>query len=164
MNNKKLGTTFLVLSIIIAALMVQFMTGLRNEAQQLGCYQNAGCMKIESNLTISHAAFGIIGFIFALGFYLIFFSKGEEALLKRIEQKEQELSLEQKFGIMLKGLDDYEKKVMNVVKEQPGITQNTLRLKTSMSKAKLSYVLSDLEKKGLVRRITEGKTLAVHAI
>ena len=63
--------------------------------------------------------------------------------------------------MILKGLDNYEKKVMNAVKEQEGITQNTLRIRTDMSKAKLSYVLQDLEKRGLIKRIKKGKTLAV---
>ena len=58
-------------------------------------------------------------------------------------------------------LDSYEKKVMKAVKEHDGITQNILRLRTDMSKAKLSYVLQELEKRSLIKRIKKGKTLQV---
>ena len=47
-------------------------------------------------------------------------------------------------------------------KEQEGITQNTLRFKVDMSKAKLSYVLQDLEKRGLIKRVKKGKTFEVY--
>ncbi|MAH03202.1 transcriptional regulator, partial [Candidatus Pacearchaeota archaeon] len=42
-----------------------------------------------------------------------------------------------------------------------GITQNILRLRTDMSKAKLSYVLQELEKRNLIKRVKKGKTLEV---
>ena len=51
---------------------------------------------------------------------------------------------------------------MQIVKEQDGITQNTLKLRANMSKAKLSYILQELERRGLVKRIRKGKTLEVH--
>ena len=142
--------------------MVNFMGGLQREAESLGCYQNEGCIKIESNLETAHLAFGAIGFILALGFYLIIFSKGEQQILQRLEEHKKERSDEEKFEIMLKGLDAYEQRVMKTIKEQDGITQNTLQIRTDMSKAKLSYVLADLEKRGLVKRVKKGKTYAVY--
>ena len=48
------------------------------------------------------------------------------------------------------------------IKEQDGITQNTLKLRANMSKAKLSYILQELERRGLVTRVRKGKTLEVH--
>jgi uncharacterized membrane protein len=162
MNNKKVGITFLILSIILAVIIIQLMGGLTTKARDIGCFNNEGCIKIESNLSLAHIAFGVIGFIFALGFYLIFFSKGEEAILKRLEENKRNNLNEQKFNLVLKGLDNYEKAVMKAVKEQEGITQNTLRIRTNMSKAKLSYVVNGLEKKELIKRIKKGKTLAIY--
>jgi DNA-binding MarR family transcriptional regulator len=162
MNNKKLGVIFLALSVITAGIVLNLMSGLTNEANALGCYSNPSCVKIQSNLTITNFAFGVLGFLFSLGFYLIAFAKGEELLLKRLDAVDEKLSDEEKFSLLLKGLDEYEKKVVQTVKEQDGITQNTLRLKSDMSKAKLSYVLHDLEKKGLIKRIPKGKTLSVY--
>ncbi len=161
MNNKNLGIVFLVISVVIIVVLINLISKLNTEAQELGCFNDEGCFKIESTLNITHIAFGVIGFILALGFYLIFFSKSEQAILKELKENKQNLLKEEKFDLVLKGLDSYEKKVMKAVKGQDGITQSTLRIRTDMSKAKLSYVLQDLEEKGLIKRVKKGKTLAV---
>lgn len=162
MNNKNIGIVFLVISVIIIIILINLMSNLNTEAKDLGCFNNEECLKIESTLNITHIAFGVIGFILALGFYLIFFSKTEEGILKQLKENKESSLKEEKFNLILKGLDTYEKKVMKAVKEQEGITQNTLRIRTDMSKAKLSYVLQDLEKRELIKRVKKGKTLAVY--
>ena len=162
MNNKNLGIVFLVMSIVLIIILISLITNLNTEAQELGCFNDEGCLKIESTLNITHIAFGVIGFILALGFYLMFFSKGEEEILKQLKENKETSTKEEKFNLVLKGLDPYEKKVMKAIKEQDGITQNTLRIRTDMSKAKLSYVLQDLEKRDLIKRIKKGKTLAIY--
>ena len=58
---------------------------------------------------------------------------------------------------MLTGLDEDEKKVLTAVKEQDGISQSTLKYRVDLSKTKLSMVLSQLEKKGLVAKVKKGK-------
>ena len=85
-------------------------------------------------------------------------------MIKRIERQETKLTDDEKFSLILRALSDEEKQVMKEVKENQGITQSTLRIKIGMSKAKLSYVLSDLEKKGLIKRVKKGKTLAIYQI
>jgi len=161
MNNKKLGIIFLAISIIIAFIIIQLIGSLNTQAKDIGCFNNEGCIEVESSLSAVHLAFGLIGFIFALGFYLIFFTKGEDAIVKTLEENKNKSLTEEKFSLILKGLDDFEKKVMKAIKEQDGITQSTLRIRTDMSKAKLSYVINDLEKKDLVRRVKKGKTFAI---
>lgn len=161
MNSKNLGIVFLVISVIIMIILINLMSNLNTEARELGCFKDEGCLKIESTINITHIAFGVIGSILALGFYLIFFSKSEEEILKQLKENKQNVLKEEKFGLVLKGLDSFEKKVLKAVKDQEGITQNTLRIRTDMSKAKLSYVLQDLEKKDLIKRERKGKTLAI---
>ena len=162
MDNKRLGVVLLVLSVILLVIFVVVVNSLNQDIAALGCYQDPGCKRLETSLSIVHFAFGIFGFLLALGFYLLFFSKGEEAIVKRLEEDTQKKLTEEKYAILLKGLDDFEKKVITSVREQDGITQNTLALRVDMSKAKLSQVLANLEKKGLIRRVPEKKTLAVH--
>ena len=161
MNNKKLGIIFLIISLVLVVILLQMIKTLNTEAKSIGCFDNKDCIGIESNLSIVHVAFGFIGFVFALGFYLIFFAKGEEAILKRLEENKREILSDEKFNLILRGLDAYEQRVIKAVKEQDGITQSTLQIRTDMSKAKLSYVLNDLEKKGLVKRVKKGRTFAV---
>ena len=72
-------------------------------------------------------------------------------------------AVNQKFEIILKALNDSEKKVLKEIKEHEGITQNTLKLKANISKSKLSYVLQELEKRNLVKRVKKGKTFQVYS-
>lgn len=162
MNHKKIGVLILVLAIILLGIFLFVIQSLNQQIQTLGCFADPSCKQVETSLSIVHFAFGIFGFLFSLGFYLLVFSKGEEAIVKRLEADTSRKLDVEKFTILLKGLDEYEKKILSTVREQNGITQQTLRLRTNFSKAKLSQVLSTLEKKGLVRREKDKKTLAVY--
>src|SRR3989344_3972135 len=152
MENKKLGILMVVISLIFFLFLIYFNMKLSENSSKSECNPTEECKAIESIFTITHIGFG---------FYLLFFNKTEERIFKRLEDDKNKKINEEKFEIILKALDDYEKKVLRAVKEQDGITQNTLRLRTNMSKAKLSYVLQELEKRNLVRRIPKGKTLEV---
>jgi len=161
MDHKRLGIIILGISVILAVIIIFLMNNLTVEAEERGCYNNQGCFKIESALSVTHFIFGFIGFVFALGFYLLIFSKGEKAFVAAIEQSKNKELEGEKFNLISQGLDEYEKKVLKAVKDQDGITQNTLRLRVDMSKAKLSYVLKDLEKREFITKEKRGKTHAV---
>ncbi len=162
MDNKKLGALVLGIAAILLIIFIFVFRSLTQQADILGCFPNQGCTRIETSITMVHFAFGIFGFLFALGFYLLLFTKGEEAIVKRLEADSSRKLNEEKLSLIMKGLDGFEQQVLNAVKEQDGITQSTLRLRVDMSKAKLSQVLSGLEKKGLVKREPQGKSLAVY--
>ncbi len=164
MENKKLGILFIVFSIVFLLFLFYFNSQLSEKSTTLGCNINEGCVKVQDLLSVTNVGFGFFGFMVALGFYLLFFNKsdqGNERIMKRLEEEKDKKIENEKFSIILKALDDYEKRVLKAVKEQDGITQNTLRLRTDMSKAKLSYVLQELEKRNLVKRNRKGKTLEV---
>ena len=154
MEKKKLGILLIILSLIFLFFIFYFNLNFSGKSIELGCNMNEGCESVQDLLNITNIGFGLFGFMFALGFYILFFNKTEEMLIKRLDEDE-------KFKIILKALDNYEKKVLKAVKEQNGITQNTLKLRTDMSKAKLSYVLQELEKRNLIKRSPKGKTLQV---
>jgi len=135
---------------------------LSTKLDKLGCNVNKECSNVGNKISMTNIAFGFFGFMFALGIYILIFNKSEERILKKLEEDKNQKINNEKFDIILMALDSYEKKVLKSVKEQDGITQSTLRLRTDMSKAKLSYVLQELEKRGLIKRIKKGKTLAVY--
>ncbi len=162
MENKKLGILLIIISLLVGGMFIYYSSLLIKEAENMGCFPNQDCFKVESSLNFSHFAVGIFSFILALGFYLIFFNKTEKAILDRLESEKNNKIEDGKFDILMKALDPYEQKVIIAVREQPGITQSTLRLRTDMSKAKLSYVLQELEKRGIVKRIEKGKTLEIY--
>lgn len=134
---------------------------LSTQLDKLGCNVNKGCAEAENKFSMTNMAFGFFGFMFGLGFYILFFNKSEERILRRLEDEKNQKIGDGKFNYILMALDPYEKRVLKAVKEQDGITQSTLRLRTDMSKAKLSYVLQELEKRNLVKRVKKGKTLEV---
>ena len=162
MENKKLGFIILSFSVISTVLAFGFMNVLGRQTAALQCYPTSECQRVESLTGLSHVAVGLISFIGALGVYLLFFSTSEEAILKRLEE-EKNMKIEQdKFELVLKAMDDNEKKVLKAIKEQSGITQSTLKYRTDLSKAKVSQILTDFEKKNLVKREIKGKTYAVY--
>lgn len=162
MENKKLGILLILISFVVGGVFLYYINSLISNANKLNCYTSVDCMQIEMSLNFSHIAIGVVSFILALGFYLLFFNKTEKAILSKLEDEKNKKIEDIKFDILFKALDEYEQKVIRAVREQPGITQNTLRLRTDMSKAKLSYVLQELERRGIVKRIEKGKTLEVY--
>ena len=162
MENKKLGVLLVIISLVFGFFMIYYNLNTNKKSTTLGCNLPEGCEDIKEVLSITNIGFGFFGFMLALGFYLLFFNKTEERILKRLEEQKNAQIEEERFSIILKALDEYEKRIMQLIREQEGITQNTLRLRANMSKAKLSYVLQELEKRGLVKRIPKGKTLEIH--
>lgn len=161
MENKKLGMLLISIGIIIGIVLYMYNSALIEQSTAEGCFGSNECLVIEKNLSLSHIAIGIFAFILSLGFYLLFFNKTDEKILKRLENEKDKNVNDEKFDYALKFMDPFEKTVIKIINEQPGITQNTLRLRSDMSKAKLSYVLTDLEKRGIIKRIQKGKTLAI---
>ena len=162
MENKKLGFVILSISALAAVLAFGFMGVLSRQTSSLQCYPTNECQRVESLLGLSHVAVGLISFIAALGFYLLFFNTGEEAILRRLEE-EKNMKIEQdKFELVLKSMDENEKKVLKAIKEQGGITQSTLKYRADLSKAKISQVLTDFERKQIIRREGKGKTYSVY--
>ena len=157
MINRRLGLVFISLAVLVGVVLFFFISTLHAEGEQLGCFGDAVCGKIDTSLNVMHFAFGIVGFILALGVYLLFFYSGEQAILKRLEdEKERKLS-DDTHSIMMRAMDKHEKNIFSAIKEQNGISQSTLVLRSGLSKAKVSEVLSGFEKKNLVRKEKKGK-------
>src|SRR3989338_316397 len=200
METKKLGFLILGMSLVLGFVMFNFMGSLNVQGQQLHCNPTQECQQINSTLGVSHIAIGLLSFIFALGFYLLFFNRDEKAILEKYgfnndnnsnnknannnlitndsrignnihNQKNANDNLinnqnnsisnsinnsdnntknnnpdnNDKFSLLLRPLDDNEKKVLVAIKEQEGITQSTLRYRADLSKAKVSQILTDFE-------------------
>lgn len=95
-----------------------------------------------------------------ISIYLFFFNR-EESFTEAINALRQSTSKEEKFQVLMQGLDEFEQNAVKTLKSQDGIKQGTLAIKTNMSKAKLSAVLSGLERKGLITRIDAGRSKKV---
>jgi hypothetical protein len=174
MDNKKLGIILIVFSLLMLILLGIIRTNVISAYQaEIDSYLLAGeacpsdpelCpheQRSRSQTPIYITGVFLFG-IMALGVYLIFFEKSQKEIVSALgKQKEMKIE-EEKFEILLKGMDADERKVIKAVKEQDGITQQTLRLRTDMHKSKLSIVLDGLEKKNLIKRTVKGKTKQVY--
>ena len=160
MNNKKIGGSLVILGLSLLLILFSYNSKINSSSNSIGCNPSPQCQKNNSLLTISNIFIGIISSLTSLGIYILFFSEDKELLnrINTIEYDKKELREEEKFEFLLKALSKDEQDILRFIKAQEGITQSTLRIKTGMSKTKLSFVLSDLEKKELIKKEIAGKT------
>jgi len=165
MDNKKLGIILIGICILLGIIIFSF-SSLISKQTEAACscpeMEAGGACPMETSTPWQvYLSMILISAIAALGIYLIFFEKSQKEIVKTLEKQKHIQVEEEKFDILSKGLNEDEKKVIKAVKEQDGITQQTLRLRTDLHKSKLSIVLDGLEKKGLIARKEKGKTKQV---
>ena len=66
------------------------------------------------------------------------------------------------FSIIRKALSEDEKKILDEIKKAKKITQDSLRFRLNWSKAKVSTILTNLDKRNLIQRERTGKTYKVY--
>ncbi len=167
MDNKKLGIMLLVTGLLLVGVI--YMVKVREDAiinkviaEKGSCFLEDGtCLHEDRNVALYIGGWIVSASIIALGTYLLLFEKSQKAIISTLEKQKQIQTEEEKFNILLKGLNEEEQRVIKAVKEQNGITQQTLCLRTDLHKSKMSIILSSLEKKGLVARKSKGKTKQV---
>ena len=93
----------------------------------------------------------IFSFIIALIIGIIFSSH-----LSKIQTKEKE------YHILKKALSKDERIILDEIKKAGEITQDSLRFRLNWSKAKISTILSNLDKMNLIQRERIGKTYKVY--
>jgi ribosomal protein S25 len=166
MENKNLGTILLVVSIVLA-LSIVFVKANEDRVvnefiqDQGTCFLKDGTCLHDRNLTFYIIGWAVCAGLASLGAYLILFDKSQKAIMHTLEKQKQIQTDDERFSILMRGLTADEQKVIKAVKDQEGITQQTLRLRTDLHKSKLSIVLDGLEKKGLIARTNKGKTKEV---
>ena len=175
MQNKNLGIVLVVLSLIIIASLFVFKAQFQDT---FGIHSTEACPhdpakgelcpyeKLVEILPYFYAGISLLIITGLIGIYLIFYIDKEKQLIKEYQDKiskrlvdshKKELK-EDKFELFISALNEDEKKVIKAVREQDGITQATLRIRTDLSKTKLSFILGDLERKNLIKRVSQGKT------
>ena len=157
-----ISITFLV-AIIIFKVQIDNLTDAIMIATGGTCIKEGECIHEQSEIPV-FVGIAIVFLTLALGIYLLVFDKSQKyaeniqhELVSTLKETKKKQDKDENFEFLLKALNDDEKKVMRSVKEQDGIEQSTLRIRTSLSKTKLSVVLTELEKKDLIKKVPEGK-------
>ena len=101
--------------------------------------------------TTSSIIINLISLIFAtgLGFFASLYLFG-------LQSKDKE------YSIMRKALSEDEKAILDEIKKAGEITQDSLRFRLDWSKAKVSTILTNLDKRNLIQRERIGKTYKVY--
>lgn len=166
MDNRQLGIILVIACVALAGLVFSFNAELKESADascSCSAMNDLGfCPHAKQTNWQTYIGIALISGMLALAAYLLFFEKSQKEIVSALNKQKHIQVKEEKFSILLRGMDPEEIKVMKAVKEQDGITQQTLRLRTDLHKSKLSIVLDRLEKKNLIKRTTKGKTKQVH--
>ena len=174
-GGKVIGAVVLIITVLLVIVSVQYTRHLEQERTQAiaqlvsmptyaNCqYDASTCPQAENNVIIPDmTGIGLVVLGALLGLYLIRSDATQRTILKELETKRQMLAKEERTEILMSVLTADERKIIKAVIEQPGISQATLRLRTDMSKAKLSMLLKELEVRELIVKQEDGKTNIVH--
>lgn len=152
MDNKKLGLIIIWIGVLFALGVLAF-SKLANKTDSSFCIAS-----LKPAVVTSHILIGVVFSTLSLGVYLLFFEKSHQILLKKLKDNSSLKSKEEKFNFILMGLNEDEKRVLTAIKDQDGITQHTLGIRTNLHKSKLSIIVGILEQKGLIKKEKKGKT------
>lgn len=170
-GGKVIGVAVILITLLLAASSVYYTQSLRQQrvtaigtlpSEQIRCADDSLCPQAQRTVVPDFAGIGMVIIGLLLGAYLIMNDTTQRRILDELGTKREHLGKEEQLALIMSVLTEDERKIISAVREQPGISQATLRLRTNMSKAKLSMLLKELEGRGLVARIEDGKTNAVH--
>ncbi len=161
MRIKNIGLILVLVGIALLTLLLTFQLQIQEAGKETcpAIIEGKPCPYHEENPYTYFIIFSaLIAAVFVTGlFFIFYYGKVEEKELSRISEKESEEEEKERFELMLSGLEEDEKKVMRAIKEQDGISQSTLKIRTDLGKTKLSLVLKNLEKKGFLKKVPKGK-------
>ncbi len=163
MQNTKIGLIIIGLSMLVGLFLVSYIDDTKVDGQKQGCVKSE-CSGFLATLNSANIGLGLLFGLLSLGIYLVFFSKGERALLEYIKKEREHMGTDEKLRIVSLLLDPNEKKVFDTIREHEGITQQMIRIKTNLSKSTVSEILSSFEKKSIINRVVKGKTYSIFLI
>jgi uncharacterized membrane protein len=137
-DNERLLTTVLIVFIIYFGLNSLIFVFLGEESSA-----------IQYLMTISFLG-GMIG-----GFIFFIWSQ------KSMKGEKFEGALKRNLDVLKKALGGDEVILVEMISVSDGITQDSIRFKTGFSKSKVSYLLSEMEKKDIIVREKLGRTYKV---
>lgn len=92
----------------------------------------------------------LLSMFFGVGFFIWTRPKGAEG------------QLEKNLAVLERALSEDEIALLHIIKENEGVTQDSLRFRTGFSKSKVSALLLGLEKSGIIARQELGRTYRVY--
>lgn len=164
MKNRIVGILIFGIAFLIGFIIFSFNQVLINIVNT-ACTHGTSCpmwgtIGFQTNVSIV-----IMGFVAAIGLYLIFFGK-EEKIITKIQTVKQQVEskkiTKENYQKIIDELDSNEKLAFEKIIESQGtIFQSDLVDRTKFDKVKITRILDKLEGKGLVERRRRGMTNVV---
>ncbi|MBR9679995.1 MAG: MarR family transcriptional regulator [Candidatus Altiarchaeota archaeon] len=150
MKNKSVGFLMMGVSLLMGFITYSFNKALTDIVNTV-CSHGSDCPMWGTITAQTNISMGIIGFIFLVGLYFVFFPSSASSGKEKA-----------KFDSAMKKLGNEEKAMFKLIIEENGtMFQSSLVEKTGLSKVKVSRLLDKLEGKGLVERKRHGMTNVV---
>jgi uncharacterized membrane protein len=169
MDNKKTGIIIISISLLLIIILLLVRNSVNRayqqqidfyEQTQTSCPSDPNICPHEQRAraqTPFYIGLTLVLGLITLGIYMLFFERSQKEIIKTLEKQKQIQNREEKIEILMKGLDEDEKKIIKALSEHDGIPQYTLGLRTNIHKSKLSLILRSLEKKSLISKVRKGK-------
>ncbi len=177
-GGKLLGAVLVALVLLVAFYAVQHAQTLERQREQnveqlmslpqyAGCHleENGAllCPQSEDSFVLPDLTGGLLVLLgLILGAYLIRSDRTNRTILEEVKGTRSRLAVDERRALIESILTPGERKVVAAVREQPGITQATLRLRVDMSNAQLSVTLRELELRKIIRKVEDGRTNSIH--
>ena len=138
--------------VLLALLNPVFITqGItRGQATMMGDHMMSFQNPEETNLNIA----AIVGAVIAGAATAFIIGQREQLLAQKTEPQDE-------LTIIKRVLSPDEKKIISIIEEAGEITQDSLTFRLEWSRAKVSVILTNLERLNIIQRKREGKTYVV---
>lgn len=171
------GITIIIISLIFFGSFYLIKTEMdETYRQQMINYEGGSCINEDGTCIhdnpldwLFYLIYILDVVLFFVGVFLIVHGKNEIRIaekldntaesIKRIKEKEEN---DNSFEAFLTPFSEEERKILRLIRNNEGLWQSTLRIKSGISKAKLSSILSELEEKGHITRQKKGKTYTIY--
>jgi uncharacterized membrane protein len=153
MENKNVGWLIIGIAIVMATMVLLF-NNVISESIGLTCSHGTSCgmytgVKVQTWISLS-----IIAVIVIIGL-VIMFTKPKEKIVETVKYKTKTVT-EKKKPLDLSGLDEKEKKAVDLIQEEGGMFQADLMEKIGIGKVGMTRLLDKLEAKQIVERKRRG--------
>jgi len=161
MKNRVVGIMIIGIAILIGLIIFSFnraMTDIVNTS----CTHGFACPMWGTIDFQTNASIAVMGFVIAIGLYLIFFGY-EERIITRIKKINQQIELKnitiENYKDIMVNLDAEEKTVLEkIIEEKGSMLQSELVDKTGFQKVKITRILDKLEGRAIIERKRRGMT------
>lgn len=176
MNQKTIGLVIIIFSLFLAIFVAAAKDTQDKQIdmyimQEGTCYLEDGtCLHQDTQNSIYFIGWILSAIMMSFGIYLLAFDsskkilENQERISSQLVQVKEEDKKKDEFKAFLSAFSEDKQKILRLIHDHEGITQSTLRFKSSLSKAHLSGLVRELEKENHISRKVKGKTYELYLV